>query len=68
MVERTLAGLEVARRLGRTGGRKRQMTDSKIESAKKLQADGVPPCDVTENLAVSIPALYRWLPASGQAA
>lgn len=29
-VERTRAGLEVARQLGRTGGRKRQMTDSKI--------------------------------------
>ena len=57
IVERTLAGLEVACRLGRTGGRKRQMTDSKIESAKKLQADGVPPFDVAENLAVSIPTL-----------
>ena len=34
-VERTLAGLEVARQLGRKGGRKRQMTDSKIESAKR---------------------------------
>ena len=29
-VERTRAGLEVARQLGRIGGRKRQMTDSKI--------------------------------------
>lgn len=35
-VERTRAGLEVARQLGRKGGRKRQMTDSKIEPAKKL--------------------------------
>ena len=35
-VERTQAGLAVARQLGRTGGRKRQMTDSKIQSAKKL--------------------------------
>jgi hypothetical protein len=33
------------------------MTDSKIESAKKLLANGVPPCDVAENLAVSIPTL-----------
>jgi DNA invertase Pin-like site-specific DNA recombinase len=32
-VERTRAGLEAARQLGRKGGRKRQMTDSKIESA-----------------------------------
>jgi DNA invertase Pin-like site-specific DNA recombinase len=35
-IERTRAGLEVARKLGRKGGRKRQMTESKIKSAKKL--------------------------------
>jgi DNA invertase Pin-like site-specific DNA recombinase len=42
-VERTRAGLEVAKQLGRKGGRKPKMTDSKIESAKKLLASGVPP-------------------------
>jgi len=63
-VERTRAGLEVARQLGRKGGRKRQMTDSKIESAKKLLASGVPPRDVAKNLGVSVPTLYRWIPAS----
>ena len=65
-VERTRAGLEAARRLGRTGGRKRKMTDSKINAAKKLLQDGVPPRDVARNLGVSIPTLYRWLPASKQ--
>lgn len=65
-VERTRAGLEVARQLGRKGGRKRQMTDSKIESAKKLLANGVPPRDVAKNLGVSMPTLYRWIPASTQ--
>jgi DNA invertase Pin-like site-specific DNA recombinase len=63
-LERTLAGLEVARQLGRKGGRKRQMTDSKILSAKKLLASGVPPRDVATNLGVSVPTLYRWIPAS----
>jgi DNA invertase Pin-like site-specific DNA recombinase len=63
-VERTKAGLEVARSLGRVGGRKRRMTDSKIESAKKLLASGVPPRDVAKNLGVSVPTLYRWVPAS----
>ena len=62
--ERTRAGLEVARQLGRKGGRKRQMTDSKIESAKKLLANGIPPRDVAVNLGVSVPTLYRWIPAS----
>ncbi len=66
-IERTRAGLEIARQLGRKGGRKRQMTDSKIESAKKLLANGVPPKDVAKNLGVSVPTLYRWVPASTHA-
>lgn len=64
MVERTKAGLEAAKRLGRIGGRKRLMTKSKIESAKKLLESGTAPRDVAKNLGVSIPTLYRWLPAS----
>lgn len=64
---RTRAGLEVAKQLGRKGGRKPKMTDSKIESAKKLLASGVPPKDVAKNLGVSIPTLYRWVPASTHA-
>ena len=63
-VERTRAGLETARKLGRVGGRKRKMTDSKIVSAKKLLANGVPPREVAKNLGVSMPTLYRWIPAS----
>lgn len=63
-IERTRAGLQVARQLGRIGGRKRQMTDSKIASARKLLASGVPPRDVAQNLGVSVPTLYRWIPAS----
>ncbi len=59
-VERTRAGLEVARQLGRKVGRKPKMTGSKIESAKKLLAGGIPPKDMAKNLGVSIPTLYRW--------
>ncbi len=66
IVERTRAGLDIARQLGRKGGRKPKMTGSKIESAKKLLASGVPPRDVAKNLGVSIPTLYRWVPASGR--
>ena len=43
------------------------MTDSKIQSAKTLLASGVPPKDVAKNLGVSIPTLYRWVPASTHA-
>lgn len=66
-VERTRAGLEIARQLGRKGGRRRKMTDSKIESAKKLLANGIPPKDVAKNLGVSVPTLYRHIPASASA-
>jgi DNA invertase Pin-like site-specific DNA recombinase len=66
-IERTRAGLEIARKLGRKGGRKRRMTDSKIESAKNLLANGMPPRDVALNLNVSIPTLYRWIPAAASA-
>ena len=62
--ERTKAGLEAARRQGRTGGRKRKMDDSKIADAKQLLQNGASPKEVAKNLEVSIPTLYRWLPAS----
>lgn len=67
IVERTRAGLDVARQLGRKGGRKPKMTDSKIESAKKLLTSGVPPKDVAKNLGVSVPTLYRWVLVSTHA-
>jgi DNA invertase Pin-like site-specific DNA recombinase len=40
IMERTRAGLQAARRQGRVGGRKRQMTDSKVQAARKLLAGG----------------------------
>ena len=67
LVERTRAGLAAAKRLGRVGGRKRRMTDSKIQSGKTLLRNGVPPKEVARNLGVSIPTLYRWLPAAERA-
>ncbi|WP_456114923.1 helix-turn-helix domain-containing protein [Rhodocyclus tenuis] len=36
-------------------------------SAKKLLASGAPPREVAKNLGVSIPTLYRWVPASSHA-
>jgi DNA invertase Pin-like site-specific DNA recombinase len=63
IVERTRAGLDAARKIGRTGGRPRRMTAGKVESAKQLLAAGMPPRDVARNLGVSVPTLYRWLPS-----
>ena len=64
LVERTRAGLDAARAQGRVGGRKRAMTQSKLESARKLLASGAAPRDVAADLGVSLPTLYRWIPAS----
>jgi DNA invertase Pin-like site-specific DNA recombinase len=67
MVERTQAGLQAAREQGRVGGRKRVMTESKIRSARKLLSQGTPPREVASSLGISIPTLYRWIPAADRA-
>jgi DNA invertase Pin-like site-specific DNA recombinase len=64
--ERTKAGLEAARKRGRVVGRKRRMTPSKIASAQQLLRGGMPPREVAHALGVSIPTLYRWVPASSR--
>ncbi len=62
IVERTKAGLTAARKLGRVGGRRRVMTESKIKYAKKLLKSGMPPKDVAADLGISMATLYRWIP------
>ena len=52
IIERTRAGSDVARQFGRKGGRKPNMTESKIESAKKLLASGLPAKEVAKKLGV----------------
>src|SRR6516162_10798092 len=66
ILECTRAGLEAARCLGRVGGRKRRMTDGKAQAARKLLASGTPPYEVALSLGVSVPTLYRWVPASSR--
>ena len=66
IMERTRAGLEAARCQGRIGGRKRHMTDSKVQAARKLLASGTPPRKVADSLHVPVPTLYRWVPASSR--
>ena len=68
MIERTQAGLQAAREQGRIGGRKRIMTDAKIRSARKLLSQGTPPKEVAGSLGVSVPTLYRWVPATNTGA
>lgn len=66
--ERTVAGLENARRLGRKGGRPRAMTEADIAKAKAMLA--VPDITVeavAQTLGVSSATLYRSLPGGRQA-
>jgi transposase len=44
------------------------MSEEKVKAAKKLLRDGTPPRDVAAIVGVSVPTLYRWLPASKSAA
>lgn len=62
--ERTRAGLAAARASGRSPGRRRLMTDAKVTAAKQLLAVGTPAVQVAHTLGVSVPTLYRWVPAS----
>jgi len=64
IIERTRAGLEAAKRQGRVGGRKRRMSEGKVKAARKLLSSGTAPRDVAQSLGVSVPTLYRWVPAS----
>lgn len=66
LLERTRAGLVAAKKQGRVGGRKRSMTTTKIVSAQRLLEQGIPPKDIAKSLGVSVPTLYRWLPASSR--
>jgi len=63
-VERTRAGLAAAKQMGRVGGRKRIMTESKIVAAKKLMASRMGHHEIAKELGISIATLYRWIPAS----
>jgi transposase len=40
------------------------MSEEKLAAAKRRLRDGTPPKDVAEVIGVSVPTLYRWLPAS----
>ncbi len=59
--ERTMAGLEAAKRLGRIGGRPRTISRDKIVLAKELDQQGKLRVDIAKQLGISRASLYRLI-------
>ncbi|WP_276742872.1 recombinase family protein [Pantoea septica] len=68
IVERTRAGLAVARDRGRIGGRRRKMTDSVVHRARCMLAQGATLLQVSLVLDVSVKTIYRYIPSAEQEA
>ncbi len=62
--DRTKAGLEAARQRGRSGGRPRSIDSDLLEKIKKMYAAGISISDLSEQLKVSKPTIYRYLSSS----
>ncbi len=61
--ERTIAGLEVARRQGRVGGRPASLDESDLRYARALMKDpSIPMVEIAQRLYVSPSTLYRAFP------
>ena len=61
--ERTMAGLDAARREGRIGGRPRALGDKDIKAAKALMAAGdISMTEISKRLGISPATLYRAFP------
>jgi DNA invertase Pin-like site-specific DNA recombinase len=62
--ERTRLGLAAARRVGRTGGRPRSLTEDDLEVARSLLANpDITVSQIADRLGVSLATLYRYIPA-----
>jgi DNA invertase Pin-like site-specific DNA recombinase len=59
--ERTIAGLEAAKRLGRVGGRPKVIREDTINLAKELVNQGKTKTDIAKSLNLSRASLYRLL-------
>lgn len=61
--ERTQAGLAAARKRGRVGGRPKKLDANQIEAAKVMFANGTPAVEIASAFSISVPTLYRTIPA-----
>ncbi len=65
--ERTKAGLVAAAARGRKGGRKRIVTNDRLQGARELIASGLNVREAAGRIKVSKAALYEALQSSGSA-
>lgn len=64
LIERTKIGLAVAKKRGRVGGRPKKLNDNQTEAAKAMFANGTPATQIAAAFSMSVPTLYRTIPAS----
>ena len=64
--ERCMAGLKAASAKGRVGGRPKKMDNNQIEAAKAMFANGTPATQIAAAFSVSVPTLYRTIPAGAR--
>ncbi|GKX53621.1 recombinase family protein [Budvicia aquatica] len=64
IIERTLAGLAVARSQGRIGGRPRRLSEAQIEQSGRLLEKGHTRRELALIYDVSLATIYKYLPAS----
>jgi DNA invertase Pin-like site-specific DNA recombinase len=62
--QRTMAGLEAARRQGRVGGRPTVMDPDKLAAARARRANGESPTKIAKALGVSRASIYRHFAAT----
>jgi DNA invertase Pin-like site-specific DNA recombinase len=63
--ERTRAGLDAAKRAGRTGGRPAKLSDDDLDVARTLLANpDITVAEIADRMGVSPATLYRYLPAA----
>lgn len=59
--ERQLEGIAIAKQAGKYKGRKRSMTEEKIQEAKRRVADGEAKAQIARDLGISRETLYQYL-------
>lgn len=63
IVERTRAGLAVAREQGRVGGRRRVMTEEVVERCRRMLENGATRQQIADVIGVGVKTIYKYFPA-----